>query len=219
MPLGNGDIGLNVWVEESGDLVFYIGKTDAWSESARLLKLGRVRVRLSPNPFGSGQPFRQTLKLSTGEILIEGGKPGGEMKLRVWVDANHPVIRVESDATQNTEMQVIYERWRDQQRRMEGQELASAYGLDQGPEPVIVYGDTIQQDVANRVVWYHRNVRSYWPGIVKLQGMFDFASAFDEPLLHRTFGAAMEGEGFSKINPTTLRSTRHESNRAFPFTR
>src|SRR6266404_5087673 len=51
MPLGNGDIGLNLWVEESGELVFYIGKTDAWSESARLLKLGRVRVRLSPNPF------------------------------------------------------------------------------------------------------------------------------------------------------------------------
>src|SRR5438132_10337874 len=76
MPLGNGDIGLNVWVEESGDLVFYIGKTDAWSEAARLLKLGRVRVRLSPNPFSAGQPFRQTLKLSTGEILIDGGKPG-----------------------------------------------------------------------------------------------------------------------------------------------
>ena len=59
MPIGNGDVGLNVWVEESGDLVFYIGKTDAWSETVRLLKLGRVRVRLSPNPFVSGQPFLQ----------------------------------------------------------------------------------------------------------------------------------------------------------------
>src|SRR6266446_1637362 len=88
MPLGNGDIGLNVWVEESGDVVFYIGKTDAWSESARLLKLGRVRVRFSPNPFAAGQPFRQTLKLSTGEILINGGTPGSEIKLRIWVDAN-----------------------------------------------------------------------------------------------------------------------------------
>ena len=24
MPIGNGDIGLNVWVEEDGDLLFYI---------------------------------------------------------------------------------------------------------------------------------------------------------------------------------------------------
>ena len=30
MPLGNGDIGLNVWAEKNGDLVFYISKTDAW---------------------------------------------------------------------------------------------------------------------------------------------------------------------------------------------
>ncbi|WP_431209859.1 DUF5703 domain-containing protein [Puia sp. P3] len=30
MPLGNGDIGLNLWVEPGGDLVFYISKTDAW---------------------------------------------------------------------------------------------------------------------------------------------------------------------------------------------
>src|SRR5271167_2505057 len=28
MPIGNGDIGLNVWVEEGGDVLFYIGKTD-----------------------------------------------------------------------------------------------------------------------------------------------------------------------------------------------
>lgn len=207
MPLGNGDIGLNVWVEENGDLVFYIGKTDAWSESVRLLKLGRVRVRFSPNPFDAGQPFRQTLKLSTGEILIEGGKPGAKMKLRIWVDANQPVIRVESDAAQSTEIQVIYERWRDQQRRLEGQELSSAYGLDQGPEPVIADGDTIQQDAENRVVWYHRNTRSSWPAIQKLQGMLETASAYGDPLLHRTFGAAIEGDGFTKINQTTLRST------------
>ena len=30
MPLGNADIGLNVWVDPNGDLEFYIGKTDAW---------------------------------------------------------------------------------------------------------------------------------------------------------------------------------------------
>ena len=50
MPLGNGDIGLNVWVEECGDLVFYIGKTDAWSETVRLLKIGRVRVQALAEP-------------------------------------------------------------------------------------------------------------------------------------------------------------------------
>ena len=27
MPLGNGDVGMNAWVEPSGDLVFYVSKT------------------------------------------------------------------------------------------------------------------------------------------------------------------------------------------------
>ncbi|MGD0783256.1 MAG: DUF5703 domain-containing protein, partial [Candidatus Aminicenantales bacterium] len=51
MPLGNGDIGLNVWTEGStGSLCFYISKTDSWDETGRLLKLSKVRVTLDPNP-------------------------------------------------------------------------------------------------------------------------------------------------------------------------
>ena len=57
MPAGNGDIGINLWVEENGDLLFYLSKTDAWSENARLLKLGKVRLSLSPNPFKTGDTF------------------------------------------------------------------------------------------------------------------------------------------------------------------
>ena len=33
MPIGNGDIALNVWTEPNGDLVFYIAGSDAWSET------------------------------------------------------------------------------------------------------------------------------------------------------------------------------------------
>src|ERR1035437_10479098 len=53
MPLGNGDIALNIWTEQSGDIVLLIAKSDAWSENGQLLKLGRVRVKLTPNPFVS----------------------------------------------------------------------------------------------------------------------------------------------------------------------
>ena len=42
MPLGNGDIGLNAWVEENGDLIFYISKTDNWGDNGRLLKVVRL---------------------------------------------------------------------------------------------------------------------------------------------------------------------------------
>ena len=29
MPIGNGDVGINTWVEPTGDLVYYLSKTDA----------------------------------------------------------------------------------------------------------------------------------------------------------------------------------------------
>ena len=29
MPIGNGDIGANVWVEPTGDLIFYLSKSES----------------------------------------------------------------------------------------------------------------------------------------------------------------------------------------------
>jgi len=94
VPIGNGDVGASLWVEGDGDLLFYIGKTDAYDDNTRLLKLGRVRVKLTPNPFARGAPFKETLKLRQGEIEIVAGEAGAETTLRAWVDANHPVIRI-----------------------------------------------------------------------------------------------------------------------------
>ncbi len=65
MPLGNGDVGINAWVEPGGDLVFYVSKTDAWDENGRLCKIGRARVGFDP-PLPIGERFRQELKLREG---------------------------------------------------------------------------------------------------------------------------------------------------------
>lgn len=61
MPLGNGDITANVWIEKGGDLLLYIGKSDSWSEAMRLLKIGRVRIKLTPNPFTGSSFSRRNL--------------------------------------------------------------------------------------------------------------------------------------------------------------
>ena len=96
MPLGNGDITLNAWMTKDGDLQFYIGKTDAWDDNARLLKVGKVRVHFEPNPVVPGQAFRQELKLSEGciEITTGGSTAARQSTIRLWVDANNPVICV-----------------------------------------------------------------------------------------------------------------------------
>ncbi len=74
LPVGNGDIGLNVWVEENRDLMIYLGKTDSWDENGRLLKLGLIRVAFTPNPFSGASSFCQTLHLRDGTIGIQAGK-------------------------------------------------------------------------------------------------------------------------------------------------
>jgi hypothetical protein len=76
MPIGNGEVGLNVWVEAGGDLLFYVARTDSWSEAARLLKLARVRVQLKPNPFLHSAGFEQRLRLRDGRIEIAAGAVG-----------------------------------------------------------------------------------------------------------------------------------------------
>src|SRR5258706_3576643 len=74
MPIGNGDITANVWVENGGDLMMYIGKSDSWSEGTRLLKIGRTRIHFTPNPFTVGAPFNQTLDFYHSEIDVAAGQ-------------------------------------------------------------------------------------------------------------------------------------------------
>src|SRR5258707_14137732 len=90
MPIGNGDITANVWVENGGDLMMYLGKSDCWSEGTRLLKIGRERIHFWPNPFVVGAPFTQTLDLYHGRLQIAAGPPGSQVYLQLWIDANQP---------------------------------------------------------------------------------------------------------------------------------
>ena len=73
MPLGNGAIALNAWVEPNGDLVFYIATTDAWDDNGRLLKVGRVRISLDPSP-STAAKFRQTLRLRDATLEAVVGR-------------------------------------------------------------------------------------------------------------------------------------------------
>jgi len=206
MPLGNGDIGLNVWAEPDGDLLFYIGKTDSWSENVALLKLGRVRVKLSPNPFTKGLPFRQTLRLRRGEIEIVAGPADSQSRLVVWVDANAPVVHVDAECQRETGLQVAVELWRTQKREFTPADFSAAYGMEGAPHPVFVYPDTVLPAKDNRIVWFHRNTESIWQETLKLQGMEQWIDRSADPLLDRTFGGIVIGTGLVSAGDSMLRS-------------
>ncbi len=208
MPIGNGDIGANVWVDTNGVLTLLIGKTDAWNGNCQLLKIGRLRVTLTPNPFAAGRPFEQTLRLRQGEIGIRCGEGDQAVELKIWVDANRPAIRVEADGPAPFEARVQLDPWRIQRRQLEGRELDSAYGLQGSPRPVYVEPDTVFEGHADRIVWCHRNTHSIWEDNLRLQGLEGFIGQSRDPLIHRTFGAGVEGDGLVGADARTLVSAR-----------
>lgn len=211
MPLGNGDIGLNVWVEQGGDLLFYIGKTDAWSESGRLLKLARIRVSLDPNPFAKGKPFLQELELSTGSIRLCAGESGvDEVRMLLWVDAGGPYVRLEAEGDQPFELAVSIEGWRQEQRILNEQELGVA-NLTGSPVPIVEDADTIVEHEEEQLVWYHRNERSVWSSILEHQGLGHLTmgeNALPDPLMHRTFGGMIRGTGLVKESRSRLKAVK-----------
>jgi hypothetical protein len=192
MPLGNGDIGLNAWVEAGGDLLFFISKTDAWTDSGRLVKLGQIRVRLTPSL--ADQPFRQELQLREGQIVIRSGADGSATTLRLWVDANRPVIHIEGEAQKDIQAQVGLYVWRTADRDMQ-KDGNIGYISELNTGPVMEKADTVLPQKDNRIVWYHRNERTIVPLTMKLQGVESLLPLVHDPLLHNTFGGCISGKG------------------------
>lgn len=213
MPLGNGDIGVSAWVEEDGDLLFYMSKTDAYDDNGRLLKLGRMRVSITPNPFAKGESFRQKLLLHEGCIEITSrSAAGSNARIRLWVDANLPVIRLEVESNRKLQVRAALENWRERARSLGPKELTHSDAFKDGMDgskagqEVIQSPDTLDESQLDQVIWYHRNERSAWSATMELQGIRGLVGREADPLLGRTFGGAVTGHNFMRESAVALKS-------------
>ncbi len=216
MPLGNGDISLNVWSEPNGDVLFYIGKTDSWGDNGRLLKLGRLRFSFVGSPatdapaIDPSTAFVQRLSLQDGTVRIVFGEPGNSMAFRVWVDANHPVVHVEAESSKAVDVTVTLEPWRTERQTLASAEVSDV--LLGSKTPIIVEPDTILRQQVERIGWYHHNTKSIGPALTaKTQGLDGFARV--DPLLHRTFGALVTADGGECVDDRRLRSPASQRHR------
>jgi alpha-L-fucosidase 2 len=203
MPIGNGDLAANVWTEKNGDIVLLLAKADAWSGLGQLLKLGRVRVHLDPNPFSGAPDFAQILEPEKGVIEIKSGNN----HVRIWIDANNPVVHVESHLDQPGNCQATLEIWRNKERPYGGDGGETFFEFGGHPLPVGFEPDVVLPTQNNRLTWCHFNSGSVYPVVLQQEHLESLLSKYPDPLLHRCFGAAMSGTGLKASDDRTLKSS------------
>lgn len=192
MPCGGGDVGLNVWVEK-GELFFYIARSGTFDENNAMLKPGRVRVKLSPNPF-DGTEFKQRLMLQNGAVLVTGKNDGINAEIKLWVDVYRPVIHLEINSNKAIKIEAAFESWRYKDRPVNGVEN------NQGSWKFGAHGNvkTLKDSIAFRdggILFYHHNLDStIFDVTVKQQGMDVVKNQLFNPLKNLTFGGLMLGK-------------------------
>lgn len=200
MPCGGGDIGLNVWVEK-GDLLFYLSRSGTFDENNAFLKLGRVRVHLSPNPF-EGAEFQQELHLREGFITVEGKKDDLSVEIKLWVDVFRPVIHVEVAANKKIDCEAVYESWRYRDLLLQkGESFANSYKWAP-PQKLKTLADSIAFS-ENRVLFFHRNPeKTVFDVTVSQQGLDELKPQMFNPLDQLTFGGLMQGKNMIPAGTT-----------------
>ena len=194
MPCGGGDTGLNVWVE-NGDLLFYFARSGTFDENNTLLKLGRIRIRLSPNPF-EGEYFRQELQLEEGCVTVTGKNGGAATDIRIRADVFQPVIHVETASNVPLQATVFYENWRYEDRLLRRNESNQNSYKWAPPAGLTVKRDSIRFD-GNSIVFYHRNEgETVFDATVRQQGLDSVKAQMFNPLKDLIFGGVIEAKGF-----------------------
>lgn len=204
MPIGNGDLAANVWTEQNGDLVLLVAKSDAWTEMGKLVKLGRVRIRLMPNPFVNASDFTQTLHLEDGSVEIKSGANS----IVVWVDANHPVLHVEANLIHKAKLQASLEIWRTQSHPYNepSSDKGGLFEMGNHSVPMSFAPDTVLPATRNRIAWYHFNPSSIYPLVLQQEHLQSLVAKYPDPLLHSCFGASLLGPGLISKDDHMLES-------------
>lgn len=212
MPMGNGRFAANVWVVEDGDLMFYLAHQEAHSELQSLLKLGRLRVHLDPNPFAKGKPFRQTMNMRQGSIDIEAGDPAAPVRLTLLIDKEADVLYVTGTSARPVAATVTLENWRTQRRDTTAAtsqwepnkpNLYCRIGCPPGKTDYWESADVFPE-CSTGLLWYHRNAYSAVPVHIREQHLQGIANLVPDPLKDNTFGALVTGAGMVKKDALTL---------------
>jgi len=201
MPVGGGDIGLNLWVEQ-GEIYLYLSRSGTFDENNTLLKLGRVKVKFSPNPF-EGKTFKQELILKDGYAQISGSNGNLNTQIKVWVDVFNPVIHLDVKSNQNITTEASYESWRFEDRITKGKEN-NQNSYKWAPQGIV---KTFKDEIGfnnNSVQFFHQNkAETIFDIAVKQQGLDNKKTELFNPLKDLIFGGSMKGDDMTSTGDFT----------------
>ncbi len=194
MPCGGGDIGLNVWVE-NGDILVYMARSGSFDENNGLMKAGRLRIRLSPNPLEGGKIFKQELHLAEGYVTIEGAHKGVTIRTKIWVDVGNPVVHVELNSNRPVSATVAYENWRYQDQPLrKGEGFGNSWKWAV-PQNAVIRKDHVTFE-GQQVLFCHRNdPETVFDATVSDQGMEAVKEQLYNPLSGLIYGGLLTGRG------------------------
>ena len=195
MPCGGGDIGMNVWVE-NGDVLIYVARSGSFNEDNALMKAGRIRIKLFPNPF-DGKIFKQELHLQQGFVTIDGENNGVKATVKIWADVFNPVAHFDISANKKIDVKASYESWRHQDRVIKARENFGNSWKWAAPKNNVYKKDSIDFN-GNEVLFNHHNaVRTIFDAIVEQQEMESVKNQLYNPLKKLAFGGSFSGRNFS----------------------
>jgi hypothetical protein len=195
MPCGGGDIGMNVWVE-NGDLLIYVARSGSLNEDNAMMKAGRLRIKLTPNPFNR-KIFKQELHLQQSYITVEGEADRVKVEVKIWADVFNPVVHVDINANKKINAEASYESWRYQDRVIKARENFANSWKWAAPQNNVYKKDII--DFSDKeVLFYHYNtIKTIFDVTVAQQGLDSIKDQLYNPLKKLAFGGSFSGKDFS----------------------
>ena len=208
MPVGGGDTGCNVWVEDN-QLLFYIQRSGVHDEFNGFPKLGRVRFWTAPNIFDGALSFHQELKLKDGSIEITAKHAEhGDIKIKIWVEVHRPVIHVESISGKKLTYFTQYDSWRTEPRTLDPKsrtgERFGWWDIEGWENEVILEEDHFKQD-DDSFTAYHVNPTEKLSSKLAYEnmGLGEQYGKYPDPLKDLVWGTKLTGSNLIFDNKVT----------------
>ncbi|EER14516.1 hypothetical protein Pmar_PMAR024403 [Perkinsus marinus ATCC 50983] len=186
MPIGNGALAANVIVDNKNAsnpiIALLISDQRSWNEAGEFIKVGKVTLELTPNPWGTADTtsIKQVLNTSTGSVILEVG-PSPPTRVEAYVDALKDVLVVNISSPTPIDVSVVAELLRP--KPFSRQPLYHC-------RPYNVSADFYLNDSGGVIGWAHANVRSdYTTSILEALNLESLKGSITDRIANRSTAA------------------------------